>query len=270
MSTTTVILFPLGRSPRLVASTPVNSRWYLTELRRVPGLPSTCVLIRRAIAVGCALAALGTACSSSGGSTAGTTTTAPATTAPRVRTTTPAKGSTPTTTPVDPLGAMMVGDIPGYTRQPDDIADTGPTNLAKAALDDVGCNLSCDARGELTSSGFVRGYQRGWTNLDASGQEAQNFVFLYQFASPTGAQGYAAHWRDTLLTTNQGAAVQEFTPPFVPGAIGLRVADKSGSTGIAIFAKGPYAVKAQVTASPELDESGPATSLAALQFQRLP
>ena len=164
----------------------------------------------------------------------------------------------------------MVGDIPGYTRQSDDIADTGPTNLAKATLDDVGCNLSCDARGELTSAGFVRGYQRGWTNLDAKGQEAQNFVFLYQFKTPTGAQGYAAHWRDTLLTTNQGAAVQEFTPAFIPGATGLRVADKSGSTGIAIFAKGSYAVKAQVTASPELDESGPATSLAALQFQRLP
>ena len=32
----------------------------------------------------------------------------------------------------------------------------------------------------------------------------------------------------------------------------------------------PYAVKTQVTAGPELDESGPAGSLAALQFGRLP
>jgi len=168
------------------------------------------------------------------------------------------------------LGALMLGDIPGYTRQSDDLADTGPTDLAKATLDDVGCNLGCDARAELTSAGFVHGWQRQWTNLDASGREAQNFVFLYQFKTPTGAQRYAAHWRDTLLTTNQGAAVQEFTPAFVPGGSGLRVSDKSGSTGIAMFTKGPYAVKTQVTAGPELDESGPAGSLAALQFGRLP
>jgi hypothetical protein len=165
---------------------------------------------------------------------------------------------------------LILGDLPGYTRQSNDIADTGPTDLAKATLDDVGCNLGCDARRELTSAGFVRGFQRQWTSLDAKDGEAQNFVFLYQFKTPTGAQRYAAHWRTTLLSTTQGAAVQEFSPAFVPGGTGLRVTDKSGSTGIAIFAKGPYAVKAQVTASPDLDESGPASSLASLQYQRLP
>jgi hypothetical protein len=168
------------------------------------------------------------------------------------------------------LGALILGDISGYQRQSDDIADTGPTDLAKATLDDVGCNLSCDARRELTGAGFVHGWQRQWTNLDAKGLEAQSFVFLYQFKTPAGALRYAAHWRDTLLNTTQGAAVEEFTPAFVPGGSGLRVADKSGSTGIAIVTKGPYAVKTQVTASPELDESGPASSLAALQYGRLP
>jgi len=225
------------------------------------------VLIRRAITAGCALVALGAACSSSGGSSTPTTT-APATT-PRP-TTTKANDGTPTTTPSDPLAGLILGDIAGYTRVPNDIADTGPTDLAKATLDDVGCNLGCDARRELTSSGFVHGFQRQWTSLDAAGQEAQNFVYLYQFKTPTGAQRYAAHWRATLLDTTQGAAVQEFTPAFVPGGTGLRVADKSGSAGIAMFTKGPYAVKAQVTASPELDESGPAGALASQQYAKLP
>ena len=113
------------------------------------------------------------------------------------------QSTSPTTPAPLTLGALILGDIPGYTRQSNDLADTGPTDLDKATLDDVGCNLSCDARGELTSAGFVHGWQREWVNLDAAGREAQNFVFLYQFKTPTGAQRYAAHWRDTLLTTNQ-------------------------------------------------------------------
>ena len=164
----------------------------------------------------------------------------------------------------------MLGDIFGYTRQSDDVADTGPTDLAKATLDDVGCNLSCDARQELTSAGFERGFQRQWSNVDATGAQTQDFIFLYRFHAPNGAGRYAQHWRDTLLTTNQGAALEAFTPVNVPGGTGLRVTDKSGSTGIVIFTKGQYAVKAQVTGGPNLDQSGPAGSLAALQFQRLP
>src|SRR5262245_47702865 len=121
MSTTTVIVIPPGRHPWPSASTPLQPRSYLTECRRAPAPACARVLIRRAIVAGCALVALGAACSSSGGGSAGTTTTAPATTAPRShRTTTTAK--TPTTTPADPIGALMLGDIFGYTRQSDDVA----------------------------------------------------------------------------------------------------------------------------------------------------
>jgi hypothetical protein len=214
--------------------------------------------------------ALGTACSSSGGGSAGTPTTVPAT-APRSHpTTTTAPATTPTTTPADPLDSLILGDILGYTRQPNDVADTGPTDIAKATLDDVGCNVGCDARAELVSAGFERGYERQWSNVDASLAQTQDFIFLYRFQTPNGAGRYAQHWRDTLLTTNQGAAVAGFTPAFVPGGIGLRVTDTTGSTGIVIVTKGQYAVKAQVTGGANVDESGPASSLAALQFQRLP
>lgn len=213
--------------------------------------------------------ALAAACSSSAGSSPPTTTVGSTIPPPR-HTTTTAKGGPPTTTPGDPLAALILGDIPFYTRQPDDIADTGPTDLAKATLDDVGCNLGCAARRELTSAGFEHGFQRQWSNVDSSGAQTQAFIFLYRFHTPAGAARYAQHWRDTLLTTNQGAAVQEFTPANLPGASGLRVSDKAGSSGVVIVAKGQYAVKSQVTGGPDVDQSGPAGALAALQYARLP
>jgi hypothetical protein len=231
------------------------------------------VRIRRAIVLGCgALVVLGTACSSGGSSKATPTTTAaksPTTRAPTSTTTT-------TTTQPDPsptaLQNLILRDVPGgYKLQHDDLADTGPTSLSKAALDDVSCNVGCDAHQELTSAGFVDGYQRQWTGVDAEGSTVnQDFVYLYEFETPAGAQQYARHWQETLLTTGQGAPVQGFTPALIPGAAGIKVSDKLGSTGVAIFAKGPYAVRAVVNGGPFVDQSGPATDLASQQYQRLP
>ena len=179
MSTTTVITFPPGRSslshPAARSLDARVLRCYLTELPRVPGLFSARVLIRRAIVAGCALVALGAACSSWGGSSAGSSTTARATTAPRPHPTTPttAKRTTPTTPPALTLGALMLGDIPGYTRQSDDLADTGPTDLAKATLDDVGCNLGCDHC--TITARVVRLNSRSWDGVasGAGGDERQ-------------------------------------------------------------------------------------------------
>ena len=179
--------------------------------------------------------------------------------------------STTTTAPAsDSLAALIADDLPGWTRQPDAIGDTGPTDLSKATLDDVGSNLSSDPRAELTTDGFERGYQRQWTMVDAAGEPIQGFVFLYQFDNPDGAVRYAAHWRESLLSTNQGSEVGSYTPAFMPGATGLTVSDQAGSTAIAIVTKGQYAVKAQVTGSPNADQSGPASQLALAQYQRLP
>lgn len=234
------------------------------------------VLIRRAIVFGCACVVLGAACSGSGGSSKASPTTAaaPKTSTSRARTTTTTTLGPTRTTTAEPTGlaALILSEVPGgFKLQSDDVADTGPTKLAKAALDDVGCNLGCDARQELTSAGFVDGYQRQWTNIDAAGSAInQDFVYLYEFRTPAGAAQYAQHWRETLLSTNQGAEVVSFTPAFVPGAIGLRVADKFGSTGVAIFTKGPYAVRVVVNGGPNIDQSGPATQLAAQQYTRLP
>jgi len=40
-------------------------------------------------------------------------------------------------------------------------------------------------------TGFVRGYQRLWSGVDASQNQGQNILFLYQFQSAVGASGYA-------------------------------------------------------------------------------
>jgi hypothetical protein len=228
------------------------------------------VLIRRAIVLGCgALAVLGAACSSDGSSKAVSTTTtarSPTTRAPTT-TTTPPAGASPFA-----LQNLILSDVPGgFKLQPDDVADTGPTNLSKAALDDVSCNVGCDARQALVGSGFVDGYQRQWTSVDASGSTIdQDFLYLYQFKTPEGAQQYAQHWQETLLATGQGAPVEGFVPAFIPGAMGIKVSDTLGSTGVAIFAKGPYAVRAVVNGGPGVDQSGPATALASQQYQHLP
>jgi hypothetical protein len=226
------------------------------------------VLIRRAIVFGCALVALGAACSDSGGSgKAAPTTTAPAPTtrAPTTTTTRP-KQDEP-----NALAGLILRDVPGFTLQSDDVADTGPADLDKAALDDVSCNNSCDARRELTSAGFVDGYQRSWTSVDDTGTTLnQDYVYLYEFKSPAGAQQYAQHWRETLLRSAQGAQIVSFTPAFIPGAVGLRVGDRLGSTGVAIFTKGPYAVRAVVNGGKNVDQSGPVSALASQQYQNLP
>jgi hypothetical protein len=229
------------------------------------------VLIRRAIVLGCALVALGVGCSSGSAAKAkapSTTSAAPPSTrAASTTTTTRPKQAAP-----DPLESLILRDVPGgYKLQDEELADTGPTNLTKAALDDVSCTGTCDAKRELTSAGFVDGYQRQWSHVDTAGLTVdQDFVYLYEFKTPTGAQQYAQHWQETLLSTGGGAQLQAFTPPFIPGAVGLRVADKLGSTGVVIFAKGPYAVRAVVNGGPEVDQSGPASDLGSLQYQNLP
>ncbi len=203
-----------------------------------------------------------------------TTRPAPAGSGPTITAAGPTTTAAPTATtaPAAGLASLILDTVPsGYVRQPDDVGQTGPTDLAQAALDDV----SPTARRALLVTGFVSGYQRQWTSPDGYTIDQ---VFLYQFSTPKGAQGYAQHWHDTLLSSNAGGpALQSFTPAFLPaGALGLQAQDKTGSTGVVMFATGNYAVEATVNGGvgavgdPPADQSGPATSLALAQYQRLP
>src|SRR5207244_8351257 len=70
------------------------------------------------------------------------------------------------------LAARIITKVPaGFVLQPDNVDDTGPSDLAKAIRDDG----SPDAGKILRAEGFVRGYQQLW--IDAQG--AQIIVFLY-------------------------------------------------------------------------------------------
>jgi hypothetical protein len=234
-------------------------------------------LKRTATGISSALVVLACSCSSSGGGQAQQSPTTvkrhPPTTQPGRPTTTVHAGPTTTTVAVPPppaLADLILSTGPaGFEQQPDDVADTGPTNLAKATDDDI----SQDGRHALLSAGFEAGYQRSWTSIDPTDNTPdQDFVFLYRFATPEGAQAYVQHWKVTLLTTNTSAAtIQSFTPPFIPDAIGLSAIDsKQGSTGVVLFAKGQYAVQALVIGGPSKDQSGSAADMGYAQYQRLP
>jgi len=237
------------------------------------------------MAATCALLALGSACTSSPKAlpppptttTVGTTASTVANSSTTSQTlaggpvTTTTGTSTQATSPASSLATLILATVPnGFTRQPDDVGQTGPTDITKAALDDV----SRTARHALVVTGFVAGYQRQWTSSDGYTIDTD---FLYQFQTDKGAQGYAQHWRDTLLQTNQpGFALQSFTPAFIPGGYGLEGRDKTGSTAVVILAKDVYAVEVTVnagTASPGSvagDQSGAATAIAVAQSSRLP
>ena len=118
----------------------------------------------------------------------------------------------------------------------------------------------------------MAGYQRQWTSAGVDGNTtSQDYLFLYRFRTPQGAAAYAQHWRLTLLnTTTSETPLQSFTPPFIPDANGLSLADKQGSIGVVLFAKGQYAVQALVNGGPSIDQSGPASDMAYAQYQRLP
>jgi hypothetical protein len=146
--------------------------------------------------------------------------------------------------------------------QPDGVADTGATNLAKAIQDNVAANA-----GEvLKHAGFVAGYQRAWAQTD---QARQNVVFLYQFATAAGAAEYAMNRVRQLEQVNAQGTLSRF-PVLIAGAVGVRSESPTASFGAVVFSKGVFAVEAVATDSSQSDQSLVAAALAAAQDQRLP
>jgi hypothetical protein len=225
-------------------------------LRRVPP--------RRAQVVASALVVIACGCSSGSAKTAPTTTVAaPPSTAP---TTTTRPTPTTDTIPGPALEPLILDTAPSsLERKPDDLADTGPTDLEKAVLDDA-LSDERDARRALTGNGFLRGYQRQWSTADGVGQ---NFVYVYQFRTPDGAAAYLSHWRSVAISGVTRAAPVPFTPALA-GATGLKANDERGSSGVVLFAKGPYAVQAISTGVRGVDQGQPATDLAFAQYALLP
>jgi hypothetical protein len=206
-------------------------------------------------------------CSSGSPKTEPTTTVKPpASTTSRPPTTSSSLPKPTTSFPGPALESLVLKDAPsGFPRRADSLADTGPTPLEKAALEDPLNDLNA-ARQTLRAAGFLRGYQRQWSTGDTIGQ---NFIFVYQFATGAGALVYVAHWRTAVIADVSGSPPVPFTSP-VPGAIGLQSTSDRASSGVVLFAKGVYAVQAVATAGPGQDPQPPTNSLAVAQYALLP
>ena len=183
-----------------------------------------------------------------------------------VTTTSTAPPTTTTTTPVpasfDDLSRLIVTAVPaGYTVQPNNVGDTGPSDLDKAVKDDG----EGDARAVLTRDGFVRGYQRMWAKSDSEFIVA----FLYQFNDHAGAADYAKRWSDAMAKGEAGITLTPFAVPGIDGAVGLTGQDKTFASSIVMFAKGPYVTQLVVNGKTPAGQSDTARSLAADQAGRL-
>jgi len=205
--------------------------------------------------------AAGTACSGGGGDkpvvAAGIVTTTTTTAPPTTTTTAPKIAAS-----YDDLSRAIITAVPdGFTVQPNDVGDTGPSDLAKAVRDDG----SADARTVLTRDGFVRGYQRLWTRSD----KEQVIAFLYQFNDHTGAVDYGKRTVADLAKGAKGVTVTPFDVPGIDGASGATGHDSSFSSSVVVFAKGPYVVQLVVNGPGPTGQPDIVRTLAADQFSRL-
>lgn len=157
----------------------------------------------------------------------------------------------------DALVARLLVELPpGYERQPDDVGDTGPSDLDKAVRDDG----APDARQVLEADGFVAGYQRMW----AKDQEGLIVDFVYQFSSPAGA----VHYRDRTLQSLAGEpGATELAVPGVPGATGVRIVEDDEHTAVVFVTRGGLLGQV-VVVGPDAGTDAVPVALARQQYDR--
>jgi hypothetical protein len=162
----------------------------------------------------------------------------------------------------DDLSRLLLTSVPAeYKVQPNDVGDTGPSDLAKAVKDDG----EKDARAFLTKAGFVRGYQRLWVKAD----DEQVVVFLYQFNDHAGAVDYGNRGSDPGTAKESGFTVTPFDVPGIEGALGMTAHDGEFASSAVIFSKGPYLVQLMANGPTPAGLPDLAQTLAADQFARL-
>ena len=146
----------------------------------------------------------------------------------------------------------------GFVRQPDDVGDTGPSDLDKAVADDG----DADARDVLTRDRFVRGYQRMWRR-----GEDEIVSYVYQFADHAGAVDYTNRLTGDPGTGEGSRGV--FSVPAIAGAVGVNGTDAPFATSSVTFVKGPYSVQVVVNGASSDGLQPLASALAEEQFARL-
>jgi len=149
------------------------------------------------------------------------------------------------------LEALTVDDLPaGYERQPDDVGDTGPSDLAKAIRDDG----HDDAEQVLTDLRFRRGYQWLWD--DGAGSTLISFV--YEFCDGDGAEGYVE--RGQALTEAEATGVDSFDVPALDEeATAVGTGDGDYQFAYVDVVEGPFYIRVMTFTQP------PAPSTAGLE-----
>jgi hypothetical protein len=159
------------------------------------------------------------------------------------------------------LEAKLVQDVPGFELQPDDVGDTGPSDLAKAQRDD-GTKAGADL---LVENGFRLGYQKLFVN-DAGDQI---IIFAYEFRTAAGA---TAHCKaDARRTESQmgGNMTDDVAVPGVPTDFAKAGTEDGFTATIIQFATGPYCVRIIGNGEARPAFTTPAPEVAQQQYQRL-
>jgi hypothetical protein len=163
---------------------------------------------------------------------------------------------------MDELSKALDLTVPdGYTLQPDNVDDTGPSDLEKAVADDGGD----DAREVLTRDHFLRGYQREW----AIDSDDQIIDYVYQFADSAGAADYTKRVTADSGVPADGSTIGLFSVPSIDGAVGVNGSDPNFPTSTVTFVKGPYSVQIVVNGKQQAGLQSLATSVAEEQYSRL-
>ncbi len=147
-----------------------------------------------------------------------------------------------------------------YVLQSDEVGETGPADLEKAARDDG----AADAKEVLTRTRFVRGYQRMWK---AGRDEIVSYV--YQFADHAGAAEYTAHVAADASAPSAGVSIEKFEVPGIHEAVGVDSSDPAVAESSVTFVKGAYSVQVVLNGPSPDGLQALVTALAEEQYSRL-
>lgn len=163
---------------------------------------------------------------------------------------------------MDELARKLNISVPdGYMLQPDEVGDTGPSDLEKAVRDDG----EDDARDVLTRTRFVRGYQRQWSRSE----DDEIVSYVYQFADHAGALDYTNRLTADAGAQTAGVNIDRFSVDAIPGSVGVNGSDPNFATSSVTFVKGPYSVQVVVNGSTPTGLETLVSALAEEQYSRL-
>lgn len=146
----------------------------------------------------------------------------------------PADGCAADDKNADEMISLTVEAVPeGFELQPDDVGDTGPSNLDKAASDDG----EDDAERTLTDLKFRRGYQWLW----ATAAEEQIVSFVYEFCNGAGARGYLERGQEIVAADPVEPVV--FDVPELEGEVAFAGEDQGSAVAVVDMVDGPYYVR---------------------------